>query len=136
MSGGGSGPSSSTTVNQLYSPEEAARRATVMSEAERIYGQTAPRIAKAPYPGAKPVGFSPETTAAQDYLRQFSTGQGQQFAQQTMGANQFGMGAVLFPESNPALRGYMDAAIRPVTEAYTDPGGVFRNIRTGSINAG
>jgi hypothetical protein len=53
-----------------------------------------------------------------------------------MQAGQFGLGDVLFPETNPALRATQAAAIRPVTEAYTDPGGVFSNIRTGSMLAG
>ena len=41
MSGGGGGGGSSTKTQQNYSPEEAARRAQIMGEAERIYNQTA-----------------------------------------------------------------------------------------------
>jgi len=136
MGGGGGQQTSSTTVNQLYSPEEAARRAKVMSEAERIYGANSESLSTAPYPGAKPTAFSPETLQAQQMLRQYSTGAGGQFAGATMDAAKFGMSDVLYPESNPAMRGYMDAAIRPVTEAYTDPGGVFSNIRSASMAAG
>ncbi len=133
---GGGSPSSTTTVNQLFSPEEAARRAKVMEEAERLYGTTAGTISNAPYPGATPVGPSPDTLAAQNFLRGYSLGPGAGLGGQALSATQFGLSDVLYPEANPALRATQAAAIRPVTEAYTDPGGVFSNIRAGAINAG
>lgn len=128
---GGDPPSntSSTTVNQLYSPEEAARRAKVMSEAEKIYGQTQGTYSSMLYPGAKPVGL--------DFLRNFATGPGQQTAGAAQNALNFGLsGAVLNPASNPGLQATIDTATRKVGEAYTDPGGVFSNIRTAASQAG
>lgn len=120
MSGGGS-KGSTTTVNQLYSPEEAARRAQVMAQAEQIYGST-------PTPPA-PAGPSADTLAAAERVRQFSTGTGEQIAAQTRQAQQFALGDVLYPETNPALRATQEAATRPITEAYTGPGGALQQVR-------
>lgn len=128
MSGGGGGTTTSTQVN--YSPEEAAQRAAVMNEANRIYGETAPSISNAPYPGAKPVPYGAHTAGAMNNLWDFATNQ---LPQQLRGYNDslnFSLRDVLYPESNPALQGYMQAAIRPITESYMDPGGIMSQIRT------
>lgn len=117
----GGGGQSTTNVTQMYSPEEAARRAKVMAEAERAY-------ANAPVVGG-PAGASADTLAAQDRMRAFSTGAGQQIANQAGGALKFGLGDVLYPESNPALRATQEAAVRPITEAYTGPGGALQQVR-------
>lgn len=148
MSGGGSGTTTSTQVN--YSPEEAAQRAQVMAEANRIYGTTAPQITNAPYPGSVPVGPSAATQWGQNtalansqYIEpsinnlmnsvNYSLGGGGQTLglqpglQQSLG---FSLRDVLYPGSNPALQQYMQAAIRPVTQSYMDPGGIMSQIRT------
>lgn len=136
-SGGGGGQQQASTTTQVnYSPEEAAARAKVQAEAERIYGATAGTIAGSPYPGSKPVPFSPETLAAQSGLMNFATGAGQQQAAQAGGYSSFLMGPAQYAESNPYLQSAMSSAIRPVTEAYTDPGGVFSQIRSNAINTG
>lgn len=136
MSGGGSAPSSSTTTTQNFSPEEAAQRAKVQEEGNRIYNQTAGSISGSPYPGAQPVPFSPATLQAQQQLTNFANGQGAQQANQAGGFSSFLMGPSMNAEANPYLQSATQAAIRPVTQAYTDPGGVFSQIRTGSINSG
>lgn len=133
--GGGSSPTTSTTVSQNYSPEEAAMRKQVMDEAARIYGATNTSITNAPYPGAKPVPFSSETVAAQDMMKNAAYSM-QGTAQ---GANSYAgflMGPGQYVSSNPYLQDAMKAAIRPITQAYTDPGGVLANIRSTAIDAG
>lgn len=127
---------SSTNTTQNYSPEEAARRAQVMDEAQRIYTTTAPTISNAAYPGVAPVPFSPETSAAQQYATNYATGPAVQQAENMNNAVQFGLWDVLFPQSNPALQASIDSAIRPITQSYTDTGGVMSQIRDGSVGAG
>lgn len=63
-----------TTTQQNYSPEEAARRTQVMDEAARIYNTTAGAMSAAPYPGAAPAPFSPQTIMSQDYAQQYALG--------------------------------------------------------------
>jgi hypothetical protein len=49
-------------------------------------------------------------------------------------AQNFALQSLLFPETNPALSGATDAAIRPITEAFTQS--VLPNIRGGAQLAG
>lgn len=137
MSGGGSGgPTTSTTTQQNYSPEEAAQRAQVQQEAARIYGNTASTISSSPYPGARPVGLSPESTQAQSMLGNYALGQGQQTADQAGGFSSFLMGPAADANSNPYLQSAIGAAVRPISAAYTDPNGVFSSIRTSAMQDG
>lgn len=123
----GSGGQSTQTV-QNYSPEEAARRAQVMAEAERIFKAMSAGGTPA-FPGAAPVGPSQATLNAQGRLQGFSTGAGQNAANQALGALQFGLGDVLYPQSNPALQATIDTATRHIGNQFTDPGGVLSQIR-------
>lgn len=125
--GGGGGNSTSTQIN--YSPEEAAQRAKVMDEAGRIYGQTAPGISSAAYPGPKVIPFSPATDLARQYAFDYAIGPAVSQANNINSAVNFGLRDVLYPSSNPALQDTINAAIRPITESYTDPGGVMSKIR-------
>ncbi len=139
---GGSEPapaSSSTTTQQVYSPEETAARNKVQSEAERIYNSTSGSFTSANYPGAAPTPFSSDTVAAQNYLRNFATTQGSTIAGQAGDALKFGLKDVLSPSSNPALQQTIDTTTRKIGETYTDPGGVLSNIRgafTGNNSGG
>lgn len=135
-SGGGGGQQSSTTTQVNYSPEEAAARAAVQAEAKNIYDANSNTISNSPYPGSQPVPFSPESLQAQQMLSGYATGAGAQTAGQAGGYSSFLMGPAGYAESNPYLQSATAAAIRPVTQAYTDPGGVFSQIRTGAINNG
>lgn len=131
--GGGDAPApqtSTTQVNQLYSPEEAARRAQLMAEAERVYGQ-----ASAALPGQAPAGASPQTLESQRQLQAYNAGPGAELNKSLQGATQFGLHDVLYPSSNPALQSTIDTATRKVGQAYTDPGGVMGQIR-GQFTAG
>lgn len=140
-SSGGSGqqqqaPTSTTTTQVNYSPEEAAQRAALMADARGIYYQTKDKIAQGGFPGSKPVDFSSETEQAQRMLAGYSTGAGAQMANQAGGFSSFLMGPAQYAEANPYLQSAMGAAVKPITQAYTDPGGVFSQIRTGAQNAG
>lgn len=134
--GGGGGGAPSTNVTQNYSPEEAAARAKVQSEAARIYGLTSGTISNAPYPGARPVGFSRDTKQAQDMLRTHATGVGADTAGAAASYSKFLMGDAQYAESNPYLQSAISAAIRPVTHQFTDSGGVMQGIRQNSMLAG
>jgi hypothetical protein len=50
-------------------------------------------------------------------------------------AVRFGLNDVLYPSTNPALQDTINAAIRPITESYVDPGGVMSQIRSGAVAA-
>lgn len=132
---GGGGPSTSTSTTQNYSPEEAARRTQVMDEALKVYGQTAPQIAASEYPGAKPVPFSQESVAAQNLAIQNAFGAQQGIDQINQGVN-YGMTTAMDVDNNPYLAKAIQGAIRPITESYTDTGGVMSQIRDGGIDAG
>lgn len=127
--GGGSPPSqtTSTQVNQLYSPEEAARRAAVMSEAERIYQQARGQVGN-----AAPVGPSADTLQSQNLARSVANNNPlAAFVPQLQQGMQFGMSDVLDPTKSPGFNATLDTALRRVGTSYTDPGGVFSNIRSG-----
>lgn len=135
MSGGGSGGGSSTSTTQNYSPEEAARRAQVMSEAERIYNQTAPSMSAASYPGEQPVPFSVPTVAAQN-LAVHQAGQQQIGAHLANQAMEYGLTGAMDVQNNPYLQSAITAALRPMTQQYVDPGGVLSSIRTNATDSG
>lgn len=132
---GGSKPQTSTSTTQNYSPEEAARRTQVMDEALKVYRQTAPQIAASGYPGAKPVPFSQETTAAQNLAIQNAYGAQQGIDQIQTGVN-YGLTGAMDVDNNQYLRKAVEGAIRPITQSYTDTGGVMSQIRDGAVDAG
>lgn len=132
--GGGGG--ATTSVTQNFSPEEAARRAQVMDEAQKIYEQTAPNISSASYPGARPVPFSMPTLMAQELLANYALNGAQNFANLGQGSAQFGLQDVLYPQTNPALEATITAAQRPVVQQFTDAGGVLSQIRDSATGAG
>ena len=150
---GGGGGSTTSTVQQ-YSPEEAARRTQVMDEAQRIYKQTAPQMSAAGYPGAQPIGFSPETQQARQLARDYAQ-QVQGVGNTALTSLQSGLRAPVNAPDTGNLRtqtlgqilgygqgGFFDtdraiqSAINPLIEQYLDPGGVMSSIRTGSQQAG
>jgi hypothetical protein len=131
-----SGGTNATSTTMNYSPEESARRTQVMDEAQRIYNATAGATQDANYPGTKPVPFSPQTTQAQGLATQYATGPATQQAENINKAVNFGLSDVLYPSTNPALQQTIDAAVRPITYDYMDPGGVFATIRGQAQDAG
>lgn len=134
-SGGGKTSSTTTATTQNYSPEEAARRAQVMDEANRIYNQTAPTISSAAYPGAQVAPFSAESVAAQNLAATNAGNQQTAYGMLNEGLN-YGLNGAMDVANNPYLQSAISAAIRPVTQQYVDPGGVLSSIRTNAAQAG
>jgi hypothetical protein len=130
---GGGGSGKSTSVTQNYSPAEAAQRAQVQAEASRLYNQTASTIAGSPYTGAQVVPLSGDSITGQNLAKQSATNQINTINPQLQAATQFGLSDVMDVNSNPYLQASIDAAVRPITESYTDPNGVLSNIRTNSM---
>lgn len=120
---------SSTTVNQLYSPEEAARRARLMQEAEGIYANT-----KGLAQGLAPGGPSADTLRAQEMLRGLATGPESPFTsmiQGLQGATEFGLNAAQNPTGTPGFQDVLNTTTRKVTESFEGPSGPFAQIRSG-----
>ncbi len=133
--GGGGGSTTSTNTTQNYSPEEAARRTQVMDEAKRIYDATSGTISGSPYPGPQVVGFSPETQVAQN-LAVNNAAAAQDSINSINQGVKYGLSGAMDVDNNPYLRQAIDAALRTTTDAYTGPGGVLSNIRTGAEASG
>lgn len=111
MSSGGS----TKSVTQNYSPEEAARRAALMKEAERMYagGQL-----NSTWSNAAPVGFSGLTQAAQG---QYVGAAGTQQAQANTANNSlnWALNSAIDVQNNPYLDRAIEAATRPQQVAMT-----------------
>lgn len=131
--GGGSTTSTSTNIN--YSPEEAAARARVMNEAQTIYNNTAPSMAGSAYPGAKPVGFSPETQVAQNLAVQNAAAAQDQVNNINQGVN-YGLTTAMDVNNNQYLQQAMQAAVRQNNQNFSDAGGTLSQIRTQAGDAG
>ena len=132
---GGGGGSSTQTV-QTYDPTEAAQRAKVQSEAGKIYNSTAQKTADEPYPGAKPINQSQDTLLAQEAARAAGSEVSNNYLPQLTQATEYGLNGARDIMNNPYLDATIKAATRPITESYTDAGGVMSNIRAGAIDAG
>jgi len=133
MSSGGGGKSSSTTVN--YSPEEAAKRAQVMDEATNIYNATKGQLGNSKYPGAQVAPFANETLVAQN-LAVSNAAAAQDSINQINQGVKYGLTDSMDVEKNKYLQSAIQAATRPITESYTDAGGVLSQIRGGAETAG
>ncbi len=130
MSGGSGGGESRTVTTQELSPEQQQLLSLVIPEA-RKFVQNPPQQ----FPGSAIAPFTPNQLGAQQgALSQAFGGNVGQVSDAAAQAQQFALGPVLFPESNPALRAATDAAIRPITEQFTQS--VLPNIRQGAITAG
>ena len=127
--GGGSGESRTVTTQEL-SPEQQQLLSLVIPEA-RKFVQNPPTQ----FPGSAIAPFTPNQLGAQQSaLSQAFGGNVGQVSDAAAQAQQFALGPVLFPESNPALQAATQAAIRPITEQFTQS--VLPNIRQGAITAG
>lgn len=133
--GGGNTTSTGTTTTMNYSPEEAARRAQVMDEAQRVYNATGGQISGSAYPGSSPAPFSRETEVSQQLAVQNAAAAQDQVNNINQGVN-YGLTGAMDVENNPYLDKAIAAAVRPIQESYTDAGGVMSQIRTGAGQAG
>ncbi len=128
--GGSSGGTSRTVTQQELSPEQRELLSFVIPEARR-FAQNPPQQ----FPGSAIAPFTPNQLGAQQSaLSQAFGGNLSQIVDATSRAQQFALGPVLFPESNPALRAATEAAVRPITEQFTQS--VLPNIRQGAVTAG
>lgn len=132
--GGGGGSQSSQTV-QNFSPEEAAARNKVQTEAERVYDSTKEQITNSPYPGPVPTGPSTPTTEGQQYYLNLAHSM-QPYIDQLGRAQTFGLEGALDVDNNPYLQKAIAGAQRSVTQQYMDPGGVMAGLRADAGNAG
>ena len=136
MSGGGSGGGTTTSTTQNYSPEEAAQRAKVQSEAATIYDSTKGKITSSPYPGAAVAPVSAETAAAQNYITNYAANDAVAGVNSINNGVNYGLNGAMDVENNPYLAKAIDAATRPITEKYVDPNGVLANIRSEATQTG
>lgn len=125
----GGGGSNTTTVQKSFTPEEEAIRRFMLEQGRQAFNQLQPQLNAGGFPGAAPIPASPQTQQARQQLQTQAAGVGQQIADATSGAIQFGLKDVLFPSTNPALQSTIDTATRQVGQQFTDPGGVIQRIR-------
>lgn len=78
--------------------------------------------------------FTTEQTQGQNMVLGAAGGSISDIAGQAANSSRFLSGDVLYPESNPALQGYIDAAIRPITEQFTQS--VLPGIRGNAVTTG
>ncbi len=123
--GGGGQPTQTTNTQVNYSPEEQAARTLVQNEAAKIYAQSP---GSTPNPGPEIAPFSADTIAAQNYMRAAAIPVAQNVGNMQQGL-QFGLNDIVNGK-DPTLDRAIEASIRPITHAYTDPGGVLSQQRT------
>lgn len=129
MGGGGSQPTATTTTQVNYSPEEQAARNAVQSHAAAIFGNSP---ATTPNPGAPVAPLSADTLMAQQYMRGAVAPVTQTLDTMNQGVR-FGMQDILYGQ-DPTLQNAINASVRPITEAYTDPGGLMSQQRAEMMN--
>lgn len=116
MPGGGKGGGSqetSSTVTTNFLPGQKELYTNLISQLGPMLGN----VGNIKYPVADPVAnASADTTNAQNSVRNMVGANGAGFTDSVLGANKFLLNDVLFPGSNPALQGTIDAAINPVQD--------------------
>lgn len=129
--GGGGDRTSTTTTTQELSPQQQQLLGLVIPKAETFVNNPPTQ-----FPGSQIVGFDPLQQAAQDLTLQAAAPGGSldALSKRATAADQFLLGPVLFPQSNPALRAATDAALRPIGENFAQK--VLPNIRGGAVQAG
>jgi hypothetical protein len=105
-------PQSSTTTQQL-SPEQQEILNLAMPGI-RNFAATTPERWNSP----TVLGFNPTQEQGQNMVLGAASGNMQNVANTAAGANQFLMGDIWNPASNPHLQGAIDATLRPITEKY------------------
>lgn len=129
----------STTQVQNFTPEEQARRNLVQTEATRLYRQQQGTATNpgtyANYPGAQIAGPSAQTQAAERALATTSANVQQNINPNLQSALNYNLTSARDVNSNPFLRGAIDAAVRPLNEQFTQAGGTLSQIRSGANDA-
>ncbi len=126
--GGGEPQQQTSTTTQQLSPEQRAILEPLIPIISQ-FGQTPLQQ----FPQSQVIPFNPTEVAAQESALGAADVAGGPISQ-AQAFSQFLQGPALFPESNPALRANIDAAIRPLTEQFTQS--ILPNIRTAENFAG
>ena len=126
--GGGGQKTQKTTTEYVLSPEQRALIKPAVSAGQK-YAKNPPTL----LPGSQVAPFNPNQTAAQQLLLGATLPQSM-VAGQAAGANQFLLGDVLDPQTNPHLRSAINAAVRPINENYLET--ILPGIRGEAITAG
>lgn len=138
-----SGGGQSTTTTQVnYTPEERWMRSEVMGLAKDAmrYNMGDGTDPSKPgnwwqYTGPRPTAPS-QATSNSWQLGKTAANAVQQGTNQAQTANNFGLANALYANSNPYLAGHIDAAVRPVVDAFRNAGGTMSTIRNGSVANG
>jgi hypothetical protein len=135
MPGGGSdapppSQSSTTITRQELSPEQRELLNLALPNI-REFAQTPIQQ----FPGSGIVPFNPAEQAAQQGALNFAQGPLQNIiSSPTQGLEFLSSGQALFPETNPALQASINAATRPLTQAFEQ--NILPNIRNEAVAAG
>lgn len=112
MAKGGSTPQTQTTTSVL-SPEQQELMQLAMPGVRQFAASVPKR-----YSGTGIAGFDPAQTAGQEMALAAAGQQQGVVAGGANASNYWTSGNVWEPENNPALRGAIDASVRPITEQY------------------
>lgn len=129
------GPNTSTSQN-VYSPAEQTQRDYMLAEARRVYDAAVAAEIAGGNPNAAVAPQSPDTIAAQNALRQYATGAASAMTKEQQAAQTYGLTTAMDVNNNPYLQNAIQAALRPVTQSYTDPSGVLSKIRGDALQSG
>lgn len=132
--GGGGPQETSSTTATTFLPGQKEFYTDLISKLGPLLGNAG----NVKFPVADPVAnASADTTTAQNNVRSMVGANGAAFTDSVLGANKFLLSDVLFPGSNPALQGTIDAAINPVQDRLMR--NILPSLRSGytsSDNAG
>lgn len=125
-----------STTRQNWTPEMAQAFNSLAKGAQDVYGNQVRAVSTAANPVVAPVQMSADTQQSRDMVRGWATGAGQQGADAAAQGLQYGLTGAMDVQNNPYLQQAIQASLRPVTEAYNDPGGVLANIRSDNVGSG
>lgn len=113
MASGGSQPTQTTSTQQTLAPEQREILDLAMPGV-RDFAATVPQR----YQGTTVAGFDPSQTAGQNMALDAVGAQNLLAKNAADASNFYTSGDVWNPDSNPALAGAVNAAVRPITENY------------------
>lgn len=129
MAGGGGGDTETTQKTEPWDPQQAYLR-DIFEQAAMQYQAPGPEY----YPGSQVVPYSPQEQVAQTMVEDYAlTGAPSQVAD-AQNAQQFLIGDVLRPDSNPYLQQAAAGAIQPVREELMN--NILPAIDDGAVIAG
>lgn len=131
MSGGGGGGQTTQTIQKAdpWGPQQ-PHLIDIMNQARSLYQGEGPQY----FPGQTLAGESRYTPQAREQLANYAFGPGQQLSQETLAAQQFALGDILSPSTNPYLAEAGAATVAPLYENLTRQ--VLPRIGTNAVLAG